>query len=316
MGSFLEKPLTEKDTHRGDGPGLQWASSAMQGWRVNMEDAYIAQVGVDKFEKLCYFGVLDGHGGDLTSKYAGENMVQTIIEEEAFKKVTEKFEVEALSDALYHAHFTMDRKLKAHPRMSQGDTSGSTAITGFVTSNNIVIANCGDSRSVLCRGGGQAEAMSFDHKPTNEGEERRISESGGHVSMGRVNGDLAVSRALGDFVYKQASHLAPEKQAVSIEPEMKTVAREAGDEFLIFACDGIWDVKSNQQACDFVRQAMMDGITDVGTICEMLLDNCLEEGSKDNMSIVLVVFESAPFGEAKPDAEADESQSKASESSE
>lgn len=37
MGSFLEKPITEKDTDRGDGPGMTWGLSSMQGWRIEME---------------------------------------------------------------------------------------------------------------------------------------------------------------------------------------------------------------------------------------------------------------------------------------
>jgi hypothetical protein len=37
MGSFLEKPITEKDTDRGDGPGMTWGVSSMQGWRIEME---------------------------------------------------------------------------------------------------------------------------------------------------------------------------------------------------------------------------------------------------------------------------------------
>ena len=55
MGSFLDKPLTDKDTHSGEGNGLKWASSAMQGWRVNMEDADIAVTKVGKFDKLSFF---------------------------------------------------------------------------------------------------------------------------------------------------------------------------------------------------------------------------------------------------------------------
>jgi serine/threonine protein phosphatase PrpC len=296
MGSFLEKPLTDKDTHRGEGNGLRWASSAMQGWRVNMEDADIAVNKVSKFDQLNFFGVLDGHGGDLTSKYCGEHLVETIVEQEPFQKVTNALESNLLKEAMSLAHFKMDEKLKRLPAMSQGDTSGSTGITGFVTPKEIIVANCGDSRSVLCRQGGTAEEMSWDHKPTNPQETKRIEESGGHVSMKRVNGDLAVSRSFGDFVYKQAHDLPPQKQAVSVEPDIKITDRRAGDEFLIFACDGIWDVMSNQQCCDYIRGQMADGEHDIGAICESLIMQCLDLGSKDNMSVVLVVFADAKFG--------------------
>ena len=37
MGAFLDKPLETKETHLGAGGGIIFASSAMQGWRVEME---------------------------------------------------------------------------------------------------------------------------------------------------------------------------------------------------------------------------------------------------------------------------------------
>jgi serine/threonine protein phosphatase PrpC len=42
------------------------------------------------------------------------------------------------------------------------------------------IANAGDSRSVLCRGG-KAVALSYDHKPDGEEEKRRIEKAGSFV---------------------------------------------------------------------------------------------------------------------------------------
>jgi len=59
---------------------------------------------------------------------------------------------------------------------------------------------------MICVKGKQVE-LSFDHKPTNEGERTRIVEAGGTVEAGRVNGNLALSRALGDFEFKMNSSL-------------------------------------------------------------------------------------------------------------
>lgn len=44
--------------------------------------------------------------------------------------------------------------------------------------------------------------MSEDHKPDNVLEKTRISDAGGFVSEGRVNGNLNLSRAMGDLEYK------------------------------------------------------------------------------------------------------------------
>ena len=65
----------------------------------------------------------------------------------------------------------------------------------------LVIANAGDSRCVLARGG-KAIPLSFDHKPENEEERSRIEKAGSTIVEGRVDGNLNLSRSLGDLKYK------------------------------------------------------------------------------------------------------------------
>ena len=38
-------------------------------------------------------------------------------------------------------------------------------MVAVIVQNTLVVANAGDSRAVLCRAGGLAEPLSFDHKP-------------------------------------------------------------------------------------------------------------------------------------------------------
>jgi serine/threonine protein phosphatase PrpC len=64
-----------------------------------------------------------------------------------------------------------------------------------------IVANAGDSRSVLARKG-QAVPLSFDHKPDNEEERNRIEKAGSVITEGRVDGNLNLSRSLGDLKYK------------------------------------------------------------------------------------------------------------------
>lgn len=89
-----------------------------------------------------------------------------------------------------------------------------------------------------------------DHKPTDTKEHARITDAGGKVLNGRVDGGLALSRAFGDFEYKMRSDLPPVRQKVSAEPDCIYVHRRPGhDEFVLLACDGLWDVSSNEQVC-------------------------------------------------------------------
>lgn len=72
-------------------------------------------------------------------------------------------------------------------------------------------------------------------------------QAGGFISDGRVNGSLNLSRALGDLEYKRDKSLPPAQQMITAFPEVRTLQLQPGDEFLILACDGIWDVLTNQE---------------------------------------------------------------------
>lgn len=111
--------------------------------------------------------------------------------------------------------------------------------------------------------------------------------------MGRVCGNLAVSRALGDFQYKDRTDLPAEAQKITAAPDMTVITRAHEDEFLILCCDGIWDVMTNEQVRDFVIDHLKGGFK-APEICERLMDECLYKNSKDNMSVLLVLFTNAP----------------------
>lgn len=69
----------------------------MQGWRISMEDAHAAVLDLQAdeskdrkpaaaAERLSFFGVYDGHGGDRVALFAGENIHKIIAKQEAYKK--------------------------------------------------------------------------------------------------------------------------------------------------------------------------------------------------------------------------------------
>lgn len=106
-------------------------------------------------------------------------------------------------------------------------------------------------------------------------EKERIQRAGGSVMIQRVNGSLAVSRALGDFEYKNVEGKGPCEQLVSPEPEIFIEGRDdARDEFLVLACDGVWDVMTNEEICSFVasRMTLTD---DLEVIANQVIDTCL-----------------------------------------
>jgi len=293
MGIFLDKPKREKETESGEGNGLRYAHSSMQGWRVEMEDAHTIRSGLGTgMHNSSFFAVFDGHAGDFVSKYSSEHLIETILElwrSEGNKKELkntngiDEIEESIFSDSetleqfkskVREGFLTMDSNMRKLPKFETGEEkSGTTAVTTFVTPGKVIFANCGDSRALLCNNKSVKFATS-DHKPYNEEEKRRIENAGGSVMIQRVNGNLAVSRALGDYDYKSTPDLPPTDQLVSAEPEIDIIDRSESDEFLILACDGIWDVMSNQDIVDYISSRLLV-YSDYSKITEELLETCL-----------------------------------------
>lgn len=199
---------------------------------------------------------------------------------------------------------------RLHELQSQSDNgygdpgksfAGCTATVVLITRTEIICANSGDSRTVLAKSG-RAREMSEDHKPDNPGELSRIQRSGGFVEEGRVNGMLALSRALGDFEYKGNSQMGPKEQAVTAHPDVRIEPIDSQVQFVILACDGIWDVKTSQETVDTLmarcyrsnfnqRISMNDMETGMGA----LLDECCARDIAssqglgcDNMTAIIV----------------------------
>ena len=277
MGAFLEKPKTEKTSRHGEGYGLKYGASAMQGWRMEMEDADVCKPEFE-LKNWSFFGVFDGHAGAKVSQYCSSHLLECIMQWLKREKGEKKeYSVEEMKDAMHGGFLQMDEKLKKEPLWANGeDHSGTTAIVVMISPTHIIWANCGDSRSIFCSDNGLKFAT-VDHKPSTDSEKTRIEKAGGTVMMQRVNGTLAVSRALGDFDYKRDSRLKPVEQLVSPEPDMVVLERDQDkDEFLVLACDGIYDVMSNDDVLNYVRHRL-ELTCDLESICNDLIDTCLHK---------------------------------------
>uniref|UniRef100_A0A1B6ML21 protein-serine/threonine phosphatase n=1 Tax=Graphocephala atropunctata TaxID=36148 RepID=A0A1B6ML21_9HEMI len=194
-----------------------------------------------------------------------------------------------------------------------GSDSGCTAVVALLVGSELWVANAGDSRCVVCRDG-KALEMSQDHKPEDEPERERIETAGGKVTCdGRVNGGLNLSRAIGDHSYKQVKLLSPSQQMITALPDVQRLTVDPGrDQFMVLACDGIWNSMSSQEVVDFVRAKLEQKTEKLSQICEELFDHCLAPNTQgdgtgcDNMTCVIVQF--------KPQAEASGTGKRAAES--
>jgi serine/threonine protein phosphatase PrpC len=181
---------------------------------------------------------------------------------------------------------TDEEFLKIAHKEGLGD--GSTAITALVRGRTLWVANAGDARAILVSGS-TAIAMSEDHKPNRESERRRIMQAGGSVVfMGcwRVNGVLATSRGFGDRELKKV---------VSAEPEIRHRTLMEGDDYLVLASDGIWDVLSNQVVADIVARS-----SGCRNAASAVTEEALRRGSMDNVTAVVISLRSIWGGQEMP----------------
>jgi len=280
-----------------------------------MEDALLSLPCLGKNGEVAIFGVFDGHGGEHVARFCERHLPEEIA----------KRSKADVTETLVSAFFQMDHMLadprnleelhslsteKASKQQSvHPDFMGCTASVCCIRRDLVVVANAGDCRAVLSRGG-IAIDMSEDHKPNLPDEHARIQKAGGSISkhkvgercVYRINGDLSLSRAIGDLRYKQNTSLSAKEQMVCCMPDVRIFNRLPEDEFMVIACDGVWDVLNSQEVVDYIRPRLgrvLDGTIRLQTITESLLDRCLSpdlqmtEGvGGDNMTMILVVFTS------------------------
>lgn len=299
MGAFLARPVTDKVQESGIGKDFKYAVSSMQGWRVDMEDAHTVKpklvIKGQPFESWSFFAVFDGHAGAIAAKMCSTRLIENILGQEEFKGIQEdKYDLEVLKKVIKRSFLSMDRILMEE----LSDKSGTTCTSLLITKKHFIFINCGDSRGFLSRSKDNSSNVHFstlDHKPTNPEERQRIQSAGGVVLTQRINGSLAVSRALGDFDYKGDDNLAETAQLVSAEPDVTAVERNAAaDQFICLACDGIFDVFLNEELADYINSQLKVRGDDLEQLCSDVIDTSLHKGSRDNMSIILLVFPAAP----------------------
>ncbi len=323
---YLDKPNKEIEYEVGENSQIEFVAAGMQGWRLNMEDAHIADLALDEEKKLSVFGVFDGHGGGEVAQFCRRHFRDILKENDKFKK-------EQYEDLFRESFLNVDVNLQTEsgkeeladmkranppnkspifkilgetvgngtpnpatqtPDQMMLDSIGCTANCLIIKNNKqIVIANSGDSRSVLCRGG-QAFALSEDHKPDNQEELARITKAGSYVTEGRVDGNLNLSRALGDLKYKQNKELTPQEQPITAFPDIKVVDIQPEDEYIVMGCDGIWESKSNEEMVEFVSARFKEGKNLKETIAELLEDNISPDFTQtqgvgcDNMTCIII----------------------------
>ncbi|GMH00154.1 hypothetical protein Nepgr_001993 [Nepenthes gracilis] len=233
----------------------------------SMEDFHVAKFVTIQEHELGLFAIFDGHLGDGVPVYLQKHLFDNILKESEFWTEPRR--------SISKAYEKTDQAILSHTSgLARG---GSTAVTAIlINGRRLWVANLGDSRAVLSRGG-RAKQMTVDHEPnTDRGS---IVNKGGFISnmpgdVPRVNGQLAVSRAFGDKSLK--SHLRS-------DPDIQCITTDASTDILILASDGLWKVMSNQEAVDIARK-----IKNPQKAAKQLTSVAVQRGSRDDISCIVV----------------------------
>ncbi|KAL6058644.1 Protein phosphatase 2C 2 [Balamuthia mandrillaris] len=263
---------------------LAYGVGAVQGVRPTMEDRHYANLSLPKNGHLAMFGVYDGHAGEEAADFVAQHLHKQID-----AHLAQNSDMEA---AITAAFLVVDEDF-----MDEAESmmwySGTVVVCAFLDTQKqeVLVANLGDSRCVLSRNG-EAVAMSRDHKPTDPTEMERIEAAGCTVTEGRINGTHAMSRAIGDAELKQNINLELADQAISNAPEFRREKLNGAEEFILLACDGLWDVMSNEEAVAWVNDRLQknDFGGDLNVLAAEMAAHAVQIGSTDNVSVCIVTL--------------------------
>lgn len=287
------------------------------GRRGSMEDSMTVCSQYRGHDGEHFFGLYDGHGGNSVSKMAGtwlHRMLGNWLSGDdnddiaramhgafaEFEQHIESNNVPATLDCMSNGIFAGRRR---GWQAQYAAETGCTALAVYMRGLDCWVANAGDCRAVLGAdiqrhlGGSQfmhSRRVTTDHKPASAGERARIEAAGGYITLeftgkqksggddgddnddqaaGRLNGVLGVSRAFGNIMLRPAVTHVPDVFHVNT----------ASYDVLILACDGLWDVLSDDDA---VRIALSQECP--GTAAQQLVQAAYNAGSDDNISVIVV----------------------------
>lgn len=217
-----------------------------------------------------FLGVFDGHGGDHCSKFVSSNIVKCL---EAHADT-----LASPLQALESAFKETEEQWLAIAAKEDYLQEGSTAAVALIFGAWLYLASLGDSKAVIGRNNGREALVPIAaHRPSTPAEARRlqarhphakVSKGGARLAHPVWNGglvNLGLSRAFGDAHFKDEKYVTPEiaregGSGLISEPSLWGHYLTSMDDFMIIACDGLWDSVSPEAAVDVVRQVWLSGL--------------------------------------------------------
>ena len=273
--------------------------------KVN-QDSFLVLQNEYNLKDFNVFSVMDGHGvnGHLVSRFTtkyftsffkkNKKMNSSNSSEDQIFYRLKKNDYDVLKRVFRHA----ERDLEKNDDID-ANFSGTTCVMVFQVGERIICANVGDSRAIMVKGN-KAIPLSFDQKPDDPEESKRIKENGGEISQYEEDGEksgpfrvwkkgeaypgIAMSRSIGDFIAS--------KLGVIPEPKFLEEKIDKDSKFIIVASDGIWEFLDN----DTVKNITMPYYekNDPNGACKELIKRATEFWNQEDIVVdditCIVVF--------------------------
>ena len=266
----------------------------------------------NRWPKVSFFGIYDGHGGKQCAEYLRDNLHKFISNDILFP--------ENIPQAIKNGFLYAEKDFLKNYAISKVndniiDRSGSCAVILLIVDNKIYIANCGDSRAIMSINK-ELREITIDHKPNFPNEKKRIYDNGGQVyqSQTPINnnntdqlligpfrvfpGRLSVSRTIGDVEAKNVN-FGGNPNVIIAEPDIYCYDLNKDNiDFFIMGCDGIFDQMSNKDVFDCAWMIFNNSNkvinnnnnihSQCGKVVDFILKSAMIRKSFDNVTCLII----------------------------
>ena len=249
--------------------------TSIKGRRQSNEDCHniILNKILNNNIKINLLSIYDGHGGNKISQFLKNNIPCLYCNAKLKYPLTDKHHIKIFN-------FLQERIISGKYGYSQGSTCLINILYRYNNELYMNILNLGDCRLTIVNVNNTFDQITTDHKPDDKIESKRISDIGGKIykdseGIYRI-GDLSLARAFGD------GDNAP---YISHIPDIYTIKITKKHEFIVMACDGLWDVIENDELYKLLKKYQINKLSNYAT---ELATEALNRGSTDNISIIVL----------------------------
>ncbi len=263
----LEKPEIKK--YIKSYISISQAGKEENGKTKTNQDSYLEITNINNDPNFNIFGIFDGHGtnGHLISQFivkyiknyfeSKNNPLLNLQNEEIYSYII-KDNYSFIKNLIKSSEENLNNE-----KDIDSNFSGTTCNLIIQINNKIICSNIGDSRSIMVKDKKTIIELSFDQKPDDENERKRIEEYNGEVHKlideeegeigpmrvfmkGEKFPGIAMSRSIGD---KIASQLG----VISL-PDIREFDIDNNCKFIVIASDGIWEFLSKEKVTHYVNK--------------------------------------------------------------